>query len=36
MKTDMEYYSSNNCINELEFYKRETEKLKKIVYESSQ
>lgn len=36
MKTDMEYYSSNNCISELEFYKRETEKLKKIVYESSQ
>lgn len=35
MKTNMEYYSSNNYINELDFYKRETEKLKKIVYENS-
>lgn len=36
MKAQTEYYSSNNYINELDFYKRQTEKLKKTIYENSQ
>jgi len=33
MKTEAEYYSSNNVFNELDFFKRENNKLKKIIQE---
>lgn len=33
MKADVEYYSSNNIFNDLEFFRRENEKLKRIIHE---